>query len=229
MSLYAESDKPESIPSVKEILSNIVQKIFAQDISELDKRLTKSPENLVLSSLPLQVVIFFNAIFYPFWLASTMLMLVLKYNYLTTELQVVVLAAVVIFSFIEIIRLYLGYVGNITEKIPELAGFLLLTILPQAPLILVLLFFDSLIIMPLEYAVHSILVVMIVFQVIFALPTVKNIARRQATKSHLQQFVDLGRINEEETDDYPSSIVKTHSRRRTTAGGGHIEEVDGAF
>ena len=63
-------------------------------------------------------------------------------------------------------------------QIPELAGFLLLTILPQAPLILVLLFFDSLIIMPLEYAVHSILVVMIVFQVVFALPTVKNIARR---------------------------------------------------
>ena len=58
---------------------------------------------------------------------------------------------------------------------------------------------------------------------------VSIIFTRQATKSHLQQFVDLGRINEEETDDYPSSIVKTQSRRRTTAGGGHIEEVDGAF
>ena len=43
MSLYAGSENAESVPSVKDILSNIVQKIFAQDVSELDKRLTKSP------------------------------------------------------------------------------------------------------------------------------------------------------------------------------------------
>ena len=37
-------------------------------------------------------------------------------------------------TIIEITRLYLGYLGNLTEKVPELAGFWLLTVLLQLPM-----------------------------------------------------------------------------------------------
>jgi transmembrane protein 17 len=34
----------------------------------------------------------------------------------------------------EIIRLYLGYVGNLSERVPELTGFWLLTLMVEIPL-----------------------------------------------------------------------------------------------
>ena len=34
----------------------------------------------------------------------------------------------------QVVRLYLGYLGNLGEKVPELAGFWLLTILLQLPM-----------------------------------------------------------------------------------------------
>ena len=39
-------------------------------------------------------------------------------------------------TIIEITRLYLGYLGNLTEKVPELAGFWLLTVLLQFPMVI---------------------------------------------------------------------------------------------
>ena len=34
----------------------------------------------------------------------------------------------------QVVRLYLGYLGNLGERVPELAGFWLLTILLQLPM-----------------------------------------------------------------------------------------------
>eukprot|EP00090_Calanus_glacialis_P006291 TRINITY_DN14910_c1_g3_i1.p1 TRINITY_DN14910_c1_g3~~TRINITY_DN14910_c1_g3_i1.p1 ORF type:complete len:184 (+),score=41.86 TRINITY_DN14910_c1_g3_i1:80-553(+) len=90
--------------------------------------------NQVVSSLPLQMVLYLNVIYFPFWLAVTMMVTTVKYhllNYLYKFVLVTVLVAVII---IEVVRLYLGYLGNLTEKVPELAGFWLLTILLQLPL-----------------------------------------------------------------------------------------------
>ena len=63
------------------------------------------------------MTLFFNLCFYPFWITSNALMLSIKYNYLDFTFRVIVIAVLVIFSFIEIIRLYLGYVGNLEEKV----------------------------------------------------------------------------------------------------------------
>ncbi|KAJ3017231.1 Transmembrane protein 17 [Thoreauomyces humboldtii] len=37
----------------------------------------------------------------------------------------------VVFAFIEAVRLFLGYRGNLLERVPELAGLVLLTVCPQ--------------------------------------------------------------------------------------------------
>ena len=66
-------------------------------------------------------------------------------NYLYKFVLVTVIVAVII---IELVRLYLGYLGNLTEKVPELAGFWLLTILLQLPLQGFLLLNTDLILVP---------------------------------------------------------------------------------
>lgn len=63
------------------------------------------------------MTVVFNILFFPFWIISTSLMLNLKYDYLSKELRVILMAAIIIFSVVEAIRLYLGFVGNMSEKV----------------------------------------------------------------------------------------------------------------
>ena len=94
-------------------------------------------------------VLYFNVIYFPFWLSVTIMVMTIKYhllNYLYKFVLVTVIVAVII---IELVRLYLGYLGNLTEKVPELAGFWLLTILLQLPLQGFLLLNTDLILVPL--------------------------------------------------------------------------------
>ena len=105
--------------------------------------------NQLVSNLPLQVLLYLNVVYFPCWLGVILTVCTVKYhllNYLYKFVLVTVLVAVII---IEIVRLYLGYLGNLTEKVPELAGFWLLTILLQLPLQGFLLFNTDLILVPL--------------------------------------------------------------------------------
>ena len=104
--------------------------------------------NQLVSNLPLQVLLYLNVVYFPCWLGVTLMVCTVKYhllNYLYKFVLVTVLVAIVI---IEVVRLYLGYLGNLTEKVPELAGFWLLTILLQLPLQGFLLFNTDLILVP---------------------------------------------------------------------------------
>ena len=105
--------------------------------------------NQLVSNLPLQMVLYLNVIYFPCWLGVTIMVTSVKFhllNYLYKFVLVTILVAVII---IEVVRLYLGYLGNLTEKVPELAGFWLLTILLQLPLQGFLLFNTDLILVPL--------------------------------------------------------------------------------
>nr|CAB3267056.1 transmembrane protein 17B-like [Phallusia mammillata] len=180
-------------PQVRQVLTNLSSKIFWQEpsYSHMDDDL---PGNEIVTNLPLQMSMYYNVFFFPFWLTSEAIMLNIKYQYLDDTYKVLLIAILLIFSAIEIIRLYLGYVGNLHEKVPEIAGFLLFTILPQLPLLLLLLLNDSMIIMPVDRAVNIILLVLYLFQMVSGYFTVKAMVRQQTTKLHLQQFVDLEQI-----------------------------------
>ena len=145
--------------------------------------------NQVVSSLPLQMVLYLNVIYFPFWLAVTMTVTTVKYhllNYLYKFVLVTVLVAVII---IEVVRLYLGYLGNLTEKVPELAGFWLLTILLQLPLQGFLLLNTDLILVPLERAAGGVMMVMVIAELVTGFMALREITRHQASKFHLQQFI----------------------------------------
>merc|ERR1711953_290234 len=119
----------------------------------------------VVSSLALQLVLYFNVVYFPFWLSVTIMVITIKYhllNYLYKFVLVTILVAVII---IELVRLYLGYLGNLGERVPELAGFWLLTILLQLPMQAFLLFNTDLILVPVEKAAGSVMLVLVVAEI----------------------------------------------------------------
>ncbi|XP_060043195.1 transmembrane protein 17 isoform X2 [Erinaceus europaeus] len=88
----------------------------------------------------------------------------------------------------------LWWVSSITMlqmKVPELAGFWLLSLLLQLPLILFLLCNEGLTSLPLERAVHIIFTIFLTFQVVSAFLTLRKMVNQLATRFHLQDFDQL--------------------------------------
>ncbi|XP_035196207.1 transmembrane protein 17B-like isoform X3 [Oxyura jamaicensis] len=75
------------------------------------------PAHEVLASLPLQMMLYFNACYFPFWCLGEGMMLQLKYSLLPRYYQLLLLAAFLILTLTEGARLYLGYIGNLQEKV----------------------------------------------------------------------------------------------------------------
>ncbi|KAM4810342.1 transmembrane protein 17B-like isoform 2-T2 [Rhinophrynus dorsalis] len=107
----------------------------------------------VVANLPLQMMLYFNALFFPFWFVSEII---------TVEL-----------------------------KVPELAGFLLLTFLIQMPLILFLVTDQEFILLPLEFAVHVIYMLFINAEITLSFLVLKTMTRKLATQFYLHQPEDL--------------------------------------
>ncbi|KAM6112031.1 LOW QUALITY PROTEIN: transmembrane protein 17B-like [Pterocles gutturalis] len=148
---------------------------------------TYHPAHEVLASLPLQMLLYFNVYYFPVWFLAEGLMLQLKYHLLPQHYQFLLVAAFLILSLAGL-RLYLGYVGNLQEKVPELAVFLLLSFLIQLPLLLFLLTDSQVIHLPLEMAVHSLLLAFLVTEITAAFLALKTMTKRLAAQFFLQQF-----------------------------------------
>jgi len=119
-----------------------------------------------------------------------------QYPALPDYYKFILVTVLLLMTLIEAIRLYLGYTGNLQEKVrrlswaqrhsccrnllsggqievsvmclwkvPELAGFWLLSILLQFPLILFQLFNEAILVQPLERGVHIVLAIFILTQV----------------------------------------------------------------
>ncbi|XP_062446393.1 transmembrane protein 17B-like [Rhea pennata] len=166
------------------------------------------PAREVLASLPLQMMLYFNVYYFPFWCLAEGMMLQMKYSLLPRYYQLLLVAAFLILSLVEGFRLYLGYIGNLQEKVPELAGFLLLSFLIQLPLLLFLLMDNNIIRLPLETAVHILYLAFLASEIPAAFFALKTMTKQLATQFHLQQFKD---------GDRPR-----HMRQKGTGGQGQM-------
>ncbi|KAI9523559.1 transmembrane protein 17B [Gymnodraco acuticeps] len=142
----------------------------------------------VLSSLHLQMSLYFNMWFFPLWWISETVMLQLKYPALPDYYKFILVTVLIVMTLIEAIRLFLGYAGNLQEKVPELAGFWLLSILLQFPLILFQLFNEAILIQPLERGVHIVLAIFILTQALFGFVALRDLVRHTERQFHLRQF-----------------------------------------
>ncbi|XP_058877276.1 transmembrane protein 17B-like [Acipenser ruthenus] len=160
--------------------------------------ITLPPNHEVASNLPLQMSLYFNAFFFPFWWISEVVMLDLKVPALQDYYKFILVTVLVVMTAIELIRLYLGYTGNLQEKVPELAGFCLLSLLLQLPLILFQLFNEGNLILPLERAVHIVLALFIALQVLCAFLALRSMVRQLESRFHLRQFHGIQELRAEE-------------------------------
>ncbi|MGH0143169.1 UNVERIFIED_CONTAM: hypothetical protein FKN15_077901 [Acipenser sinensis] len=106
----------------------------------------------MVSHLPLQMLLYFNTYYFPFWWISEVLMLELK--------------------------------------VPELAGFWLLTFLFQLPILLFFLTDEAIIILPLERAVHVIYLLFLLSEVLAAFLALRMMTWKLTLQFHLSQFED---------------------------------------
>ncbi|XP_067163162.1 transmembrane protein 17B-like [Apteryx mantelli] len=121
----------------------------------------------------------------------------LQYSLLPRYYQLLLVAAFLILSLAEGFRLYLGYIGNLQEKVPELAGFLLLSFLIQLPLLLFLLTDNNIIRLPLETAVHILYLAFLASEIPVAFFALRAMTKQLAMQFYLQQFKDGDRPRRE--------------------------------
>ncbi|XP_074700376.1 transmembrane protein 17B-like isoform X5 [Strix aluco] len=134
---------------------------------------TYHPAHEVLASLPLQMMLYFNVYYFPVWCLAEGIMLQLKYHLLPWHYQFLLVAAFLILSVAEGSRLYLGYVGNLQEKLP-----LLLFLLTDSRVIL----------LPLELALHSLLLAFLVAEMAAAFLALKTMSKQLAAQFYLRQL-----------------------------------------
>ncbi|MBN3292311.1 H3 protein, partial [Polypterus senegalus] len=175
--------------------------------------------NEVVSSLPLQMSLYFNVFFFPCWWLSEVVMLQLKYPVLQDYYKFILITILIVMTVIEIIRLYLGYTGNLQEKVPELAGFWLLTLLLQLPLVLFLLFNEGILIQPLERSVHIVLALFLIFQILSAFFALRLMVRQLEGRFHLQQFDGIQELRPDRPED-PAAYWGAAARKSAPATGG---------
>ncbi|KAF5917995.1 hypothetical protein HPG69_019801, partial [Diceros bicornis minor] len=175
---------------VRQRLGNFSRTVFS-DSNRTGPEYSEGPDNEMVSSLALQMSLYFNAYFFPLWWVSSIMMLQMKYSVLPDYYKFIVVTVIILITLIEAIRLYLGYMGNLQEKVPELAGFWLLSLLLQLPLILFLLFNEGLANLPLEKAIHIIFTMFLTFQVVSAFLTLRKMVNQLATRFHFQDFDQL--------------------------------------
>lgn len=91
-------------------------------------------------------------------------------------------------------------------QVPELAGSWLLTILIQFPLIILLLFNEDAVLLPLERAVHIVMALFVFFEVVYGYFAIRFMVNYQVTKFHLKQFSDLENLSDNDywQDKYES-------------------------
>ena len=142
----------------------------------------------IVTNLPLQMCLFFNLCYFPFWLITSVVIAYVKFDHLNYLYQFILVTLLFFSTIIEIIRLYLGYLGNLTEKVPELAGFWLLTVLLQFPMQGFLLFNEDLVILPMERATNVIMVAILVVELTVGFIALRRITKHQAKKFHLHQL-----------------------------------------
>uniref|UniRef100_A0AC11DVL5 Transmembrane protein 17 n=1 Tax=Ovis aries TaxID=9940 RepID=A0AC11DVL5_SHEEP len=162
---------------VRQRLGNFSRTVFS-DSNRTGPEYNEGPDNEMVSSLALQMSLYFNTYFFPLWWVSSIMMLQMKVNtcFTTSPWHCYLVSNTQSSSYFS------------KSQVPELAGFWLLSLLLQLPLILFLLFNEGLTNLPLEKAVHIIFTIFLTFQVVSAFLTLRKMVNQLATRFHLQDF-----------------------------------------
>eukprot|EP00048_Salpingoeca_helianthica_P025172 m.38272 g.38272 ORF g.38272 m.38272 type:complete len:144 (+) comp9950_c0_seq1:118-549(+) len=117
------------------------------------------PGKRLLSSLPLQMSLYFNCFFYPLWIIGTLVVSSSSAEILGNTIYKLLFGAVAI---LEPVRLYVGYSSNLREKVSTLFGLLVLSVMFELPAVTALAFRSG--VLPMEWALHLVQMVFLLVE-----------------------------------------------------------------
>lgn len=151
--------------------------------------------NKTRSNLPFQIALYVNLWVFPVWLLIIIVNLDAKYDKLTNVYKLVAVAVFLVLSIFEILKLYLGYLGNLGGKIPELASCWLISILIQFPLEMLLLCDYAMLPNSTEIFINSLMVCLLLVEIITGVIALMNLADHRAKVFYLTQLYNTQTSN----------------------------------
>ncbi|XP_051925062.1 transmembrane protein 17A isoform X1 [Hippocampus zosterae] len=139
----------------------------------------------------LHMLIYFNVFYLPCWWFSSVCMLQVKFAYLPGYYQGLLISGIALVTIVEIVRLYLGYFGNLHENVAWLCCFCVLTVSFQLPVLLFFVTDEGVLILPLERAVHSLLLAAALAQIAAAALALRIMTRKLTLLFHLRQIAKV--------------------------------------
>ncbi len=131
-----------------------------------------------LSSLPLQMSLYYNGLLSVMFSVVVGSCSVYKYLYYNKRVSI---SVITFWTFLEPFRLYYGYKGNMKEKVPELATYLLITLFPQIPFVLYLSYVQP-VKFPVDPILGSFMLLFLVIEFILGLNSVHEHIRSQTAQ-----------------------------------------------
>ncbi|KAL4002252.1 putative membrane family protein [Acanthocheilonema viteae] len=145
------------------------------------KRFGARAEVEVLSSLPLQIALHYNVCLAPFWATGLIIGLISKMHYLSMTHVAILSTLLFITIIVEFVRLFLGYYGNLGEKISALSGFWITSVILQVP-IATFSVLNSNIPLPLERILCLYHGIFLLIEIIAGFLVIRKISRYQMAK-----------------------------------------------
>jgi hypothetical protein len=145
----------------------------------------------VASSMPLQMTLYFSIPYALVYAALSQYLYAWKSNVWEVPLVVAVISPMIftVWALLEPIRLILGYVGNLRERVAWLGGFWVLTIFPQLVVHIYFLVGQASIgwiTMPIETVMSAIYVVLSLVQLGIGYSTIRRLIAKAMADFHLQ-------------------------------------------
>ncbi|KAJ1454033.1 hypothetical protein M885DRAFT_618524 [Pelagophyceae sp. CCMP2097] len=137
----------------------------------------------IKSSLWLQIAMYYQAMFsFLYFVVTGGCLLNKLYNYeISYVIQLLACPIFLLWSFTEVVRVGLGYVGNLTERVPMISAFLLLTIFPQFVAVMFFTFL-SVPIFPFDTAAGGIMIIMLLVELVIGRITLNLLIKRQTAQ-----------------------------------------------
>ncbi|XP_076285417.1 transmembrane protein 17B [Lasioglossum baleicum] len=145
--------------------------------------------NRIKSNLPFQIVLFINLWFFPIWLLVAVVNLDLNYSkYVRDVSDAILLITFFILVVSECLKLYLGYLGNLGGKIPELAACWMISLLMQLPLEMFLVYYHGSLSQHRNVFVDYFMISLLFLEIITGVIALKNLADLRARTFYLAQL-----------------------------------------
>ncbi|XP_063705740.1 transmembrane protein 17-like [Culicoides brevitarsis] len=141
-------------------------------------------------SLSLQILLFLNVYCAPMWFIAAILSLYYEFDYLSTIHKTLSILSLLLITPIECLRLYLGYSGNLKDKIPDFAGFWILSTFLQFPMQLYLsISAPQIQKFLLAWCMEVITTALLALEIVIAFFAIKGRSKERAEQFHLQQLL----------------------------------------